>query len=137
MTKTDGFDHEREGMTLYTLEWNATLQLQATGWKAGWRGYQVLAAEPNALAAAVEGLRVSRVVKGGTATLQGKSEFQKADRGWRVVQSEVTTFKVAAPSPARHAFCTGLDQRGVVRQSLEVQSAESRATGDHPRFRHD
>lgn len=104
MTKTNGFDHEREGMKLHTIEWEATLLVQATGWKARWRDHQVMPAEPNALAAAVEGLTVRRVVKGSTATLQGKSELQKADRGWRVLQSEVTAFKVVPPPYALSSF---------------------------------
>jgi hypothetical protein len=104
MKKTNGFDHEREGMKLHTIEWEATLKAQANGWKAGWRDYQVLSAEPNALAAAVEGLSVKTLVKGSIVTLQGKSELQKADRGWRVLQSEVTASKVTPPPYAISTF---------------------------------
>lgn len=97
MTKTNGFDHEREGMKLHTIEWEATLQVHRDGWKAGWRDFQVLPVAPNALAAAVEGASVRRVLRGGKAVLQGKSELQKADRGWRVLTSEVTASKIERP----------------------------------------
>lgn len=100
MTKTNGFAHEREGMKLYTIEWETTLQVNADGWKAGWRDFQVGPTQPNALAAAVEGASVRRLLRGGTAVLQGKSEMQKADRGWRVLTSEVTTFKITRPPDA-------------------------------------
>jgi hypothetical protein len=104
MRKTNGFDHERDGMKLHTIEWGATLRVQASGWKAGWRDYQVLSAEPNYLAAAVEGSRVERLVNGGTVELQGKSELQKADHGWRVLRSVVTAFKVIPPPYSLSAF---------------------------------
>lgn len=97
MTRTNGFDHEREGMKLHTVEWEATLQITRDGWKAGWRDFQVLAEKPNTLAAAVEGASVNRVLRGGEAVLQGKSELQKADRGWRVLTSEVTAFNIERP----------------------------------------
>ena len=100
MTKTNGFDHGRDGMRLHTIEWEARVTVQTDGWKAGWRDYQVLLAKPNALAAAVEGVSVRHVFKGATAVLQGKSELQKADRGWRVLQSEVTAFKLLPPPDA-------------------------------------
>lgn len=97
MTKTNGFDHEREGMKLHTIEWEATLHIHRDGWTAGWQEFQVLPSPPNALAAAVEGASVKRVLRGGRAVLQGKSELQKADRGWRVLQSEVSAFKILPP----------------------------------------
>lgn len=100
VTKTNGFDHEREGMKLHTIEWEASLLIKTDGWKAGWRDFQVLSAKPNALAAAVEGVSVSRFLKGATAVIQGKSELQKADRGWRVLHSEVTTSKLLPPPDA-------------------------------------
>jgi hypothetical protein len=100
MTKTNGFDHERDGMKLHTIEWDATLQMHRDGWKAGWRDFQVLPVAPSALAAAVEGASVRRILRGGKAVLQGKSELQKADRGWRVLKSEVTAFKILAPADA-------------------------------------
>ena len=104
MRKTNGFSHERDGMKLHTIEWEATLRVQASGWKAGWRDYQVMPTEPNYLAAAVEGLQVKRLIKGGTVELQGKSELQKADRGWRVLKSEVIATKVIPPPYALSAF---------------------------------
>ena len=100
MTKTIGFDHEREGMKLHTIEWEATCQIHRDGWKAGWQDFQVLPVAPNALAAAVEGASVRRVLRGGKAVLQGKSELQKVDRGWRVLKSEVTAFKIEQPPDA-------------------------------------
>lgn len=100
MTKTNGFEHEREGMKLYTVEWEATLRVNEDGWKAGWRDFQVAPKEPNALAAAVEGASVRRLLRGGSAVLQGKSEMQKADRGWRVLTWEVTGSKIERPPDA-------------------------------------
>lgn len=100
MTKTNGFEHEREGMKLHTIEWEATFQIHRDGWKAGWRDFQVLPVAPNALAAAVEGASVKRLLRGGKAVLQGKSELQKADRGWRVLESEVTAAKIERPPDA-------------------------------------
>lgn len=100
MTTTNGFAHQREGMKLHTIEWEATLRVHASGWKVGWRDYRVLASETNALAAAVDGLPIGRVVKDGTVALQGKSELQKADRGWRVLHSEVTAVNVSRPPEA-------------------------------------
>ena len=97
MNKTNGFEHERDGMKLYTIEWQATIQVQADGWKTGWRDYQVLSAQPNAFEAVVESLSVRRLLRGGTVVLQGKSELQKADRGWRVLESDVTASKINAP----------------------------------------
>ncbi|MGZ5443934.1 MAG: YARHG domain-containing protein [Thermoanaerobaculia bacterium] len=97
MMKTNGFVHQRDGMKLYTIEWQATLQVHADGWKAGWRDYSVLSAQPNAFAAAVEGLSVRRLLKGGAVQLKGKSELQDADQGWRVVESEVTAFQISPP----------------------------------------
>jgi hypothetical protein len=104
LRKTNGFSHELNGMKLHTIEWGATLRIKASGWKAGWRDYQVLATEPNYLAAAVEGVQVTRLVKGGRVELQGKSELQKADRGWRVLNSEVISFKVIPPAYALSVF---------------------------------
>jgi len=97
MTKTNGLDHEREGVKLYTLEWQAKINVAADGWKAGWRDYEVLPTEPNALAAAVEGASVRRLLQGGTVDLQGTSELQKAERGWRVVETTVKSFRINAP----------------------------------------
>lgn len=120
MTETNGFDHEREGMKLHTIEWAATLLVHADGWKAGWRDFKVLQQPPNALAAAVEGLSVRRLMRGGTATIQGKSELQKADRGWRVLTSEVTAFKIDPPSDLIFFIGTWKDEpsRGVVKIEL-------------------
>lgn len=97
MAKTNGVVHEREGTKLYTLEWDASLLVTTDGWKTGWHDYRVLSRRPNALAAVIEGGSVKRLLKGATAVIQGKSELQKADRGWRVLQSEVTAFKILAP----------------------------------------
>jgi hypothetical protein len=97
MTKRNGYDHTRDGMKLYTLEWEANLLVNRGGWKAGWRDFTIQSAQPNAFAAAVEGLSVNRVLKGTTAVIQGKSELQKADRGWRVLNSEVTAVRYIPP----------------------------------------
>lgn len=100
MAKTNGYDHERDGMKLYTLEWEAQLQVHSDGWKAGWRDFTVLSSPPNALAAAVEGVSTKRLLKGATAVIQGNSSLQKADRGWRVVESTVTASKILPPPDA-------------------------------------
>jgi hypothetical protein len=99
MLKTNGYEHDREGMKLYTLEWDANVIVDKGGWKAGWRDYSILPVQPNALAAAVEGVTVKSLLKGTTAVLQGKSELQKADRGWRVLSSGVTAVKLIPPPP--------------------------------------
>lgn len=98
MTKTNGFGHEREGMKLYTIEWEATIQIGVDGWKAGWNDFSVSPTQPNALASIIEGgASPRRILRGGTAVLKGKSELQKADRGWRVLECEVIAFKVVRP----------------------------------------
>jgi hypothetical protein len=98
INKTNGYDHEQDGIKLYTLEWEASIQVLANGWKAGWSDYRVLSARPNALDAAVSGISIKRLVHGGTVTLQGKSALQKADRGWRIFESEVTAAQILLPS---------------------------------------
>ena len=95
--QTNGYDLQREGMRLYTLEWEATLDAQGDGWKAGWAEYGVLKSPPNAMEAAVRGVSSQRILKGATAVLLGKSTLQKADRGWRVLDSTVTASKVSPP----------------------------------------
>ncbi len=129
MTKTNGFDHEREGMKLHTIEWEATFEVHRDGWKAGWGDFQVLPVAPDALAAAVEGASVKRVLRGGKAVLQGKSELQKADRGWRVLKSEVTGFKIERPPDvASDGRSTDIDSFFI---ALKAQS--QRTTSSHLR----
>jgi len=96
--KTNGFNQERDGMKLYTLEWEAQLQAQANGWKAGWSDFRLPSSRPNALEAAVMGVSTHHILKGATAVLLGKSTLQKADRGWRVMEATVTASKIL-PAP--------------------------------------
>lgn len=96
--KTNGYNQERDGMKLYTLEWEAQLQAQADGWKAGWSDFRLASSRPNALEAAVMGVSTHHILRGATAALLGKSTLQKADRGWRVMDSAVTASKIL-PAP--------------------------------------
>lgn len=96
--KTNGYNQERDGMKTYTLEWEAQLQAQADGWKAGWSDFRLLSSRPNGLEAAVMGVSTHHVLKGATAVLLGKSTLQDADRGWRVMDATVTASKML-PAP--------------------------------------
>ena len=100
LAKTNGYDQNREGMTLYKLEWEARLAVQSRAWKAGWSDFRVTSSAPNAFESAVLGVTPAQLRKGATAVLRGESTLQKTEQGWRVLAAHVTASKIEPPPPA-------------------------------------
>lgn len=135
-SKTNGYDQETGGMKLYTLEWEARLAVQADTWKAGWSDFGVLGAPPSALESAVTGVTPRQLKKGSTVVLLGQSKLQKAERGWRVLSSNVTAskFESAREEPSIQQPIPTIGAERSASRGSNVTASKSESAVEEPRI---
>ena len=87
-TKTNGLKKEIYGVVYYTMEYSVVIRFERECWKAGngfvgwFSDFRVLNAEPTGWDAWMAG-DTKHFVAGDQVSLDGKLDFEKAEKGWR------------------------------------------------------
>jgi hypothetical protein len=131
-SKANGYEQNVGGIELYTVEWEARLDVQSDVWKGGnafvgyWSDFGVMPSQPDMYSRLLTSSGAKELVRGATVVLTGESHLQKTENGWRVLDAEVKTSQLLnnARSPAALAELQRR-QDSARQEQQEVQAAEA------------
>lgn len=104
-SKTNGLKREVNGLPIYTMEFNAQIKFEQSGWK-GWEpiewmfsNFYVMDQKPTRNDMYIK-LQKQRFYKDAIVNIEGEINFEKAEKGWRKTEYKIKQANILSnPNP--------------------------------------